>query len=219
MFDDCSAVTRTLLDSSGNGIHAQRTVSATCAPGIQGQAIEFNEAGDRVEALNAPQFALDQRVAVAAWVNPTRIDDNRPIVLKRLNNKTAFSLRIQNGQAQFEIVLDNGKSTVARAPIQANTWSHVAGLFDGRFVFLFINGEQVGQIFAEGSIRDVDAPLRIGATTQTQRFVGLHRQRIRLDESDKRRRHRGAQLYSSALDAHGFTAQLGPCAGWHAVFL
>src|SRR5262245_60515942 len=104
MFDDCSAVTRTLLDSSGNGIHAQRTVSAECAAGIQGQANEFNETGDRGEALNAPQFALDQRVAVAAWVRPNRVDDNRPVVLKRLNNKTAFSLRIQKGEAQFEIV-------------------------------------------------------------------------------------------------------------------
>ena len=172
LFDDCSTVTRALLDSSGNGIHAIRTLSVSCAEGIQGQSVEFDEAGDRVEALNAPQFAVDQNLAVAAWVNPERIDGNRPVVLKRRQNDTAFSLRIQNSQAQFSVTLDNGKTFTSRAPIEANTWSHVAGLFDGRFVFLFVNGEQVGQVFAEGSIRDVDVPLRIGATTQTQRFEG-----------------------------------------------
>jgi hypothetical protein len=172
MFDDCSAVTLALLDSSGNGIHAVRTENTTCAEGIQGQAMLFDGAGDRVEALNAPQFELDKMLAVAAWVNPTDITGNRPIVLKRRNNDTAFSLRIQNSQVQFSVQLDDGKTVTSRAPAQANTWTHVAGLFDGRFVFLFINGEQFGQVFAEGSIHDVDVPLRIGATTQTQRFDG-----------------------------------------------
>ena len=46
-------------------------------------------------------------------------------------------------------------------------------MFDGRFVFLFLNGEQVGQVFAEGSISDVDLPIRIGGTTQTQHFDGV----------------------------------------------
>jgi hypothetical protein len=172
-FDDCSPVTRALLDSSGNGIHAVRKVSTECAEGIQGLGVDFNEEKDRVEALNAPQFTLDRRLAVAAWVNPRSIDANRPVVLKRLNDQTAFSLRIQNEQAQFSITLDSGRTVTTRMPVPANSWSHIAGLFDGRFVFLFLNGEQVGQIFAEGSIRDVDSPIRIGATTQTQHFDGV----------------------------------------------
>ncbi|HEU4409451.1 MAG TPA: LamG domain-containing protein, partial [Polyangiaceae bacterium] len=171
-FDDCSPATTTLLDSSGNGLHATRSASASCAEGIAGLGVDFDASGDRIDAPNALPFALDQNLAVAAWVNPTATDGNRPVVLKRRNNETAFSLRVQNGQIQFSVTLDSGQTVTAAAPIAANAWSHVAGLYDGRFVFLFLNGEQVGQIFAEGSVRDVDAPLRIGATTQTQRFVG-----------------------------------------------
>ncbi len=171
-FDDCSPVTRTLADSSGNGIHATRTAKALCTEGISGQAIAFDAAGDRVEALNAPPLAVDRDLVVAAWVNPEVTDGNRPVALKRRDNQTAFSLRVQNGQAQFTVVLDSGKTVTSAAPVAANEWSHVAGLYNGRFVFLFVNGEQVGQIFAEGSVRDVDAPVRVGSTTQTQRFVG-----------------------------------------------
>ena len=46
-------------------------------------------------------------------------------------------------------------------------------MFDGTFVFLFINGQQFGQVFGAGTIRNVFAPLRIGATTQTQHFDGI----------------------------------------------
>ena len=171
--DDCSGVTRTLLDSSGNGIHATRTASTRCAPGISGQGALFDEAKDRIEALNAPQFELDDRLAVAAWINPSRADNNRPIVLKRRNDTTAFSLRLQNNQLQFSVTLAGTNKTVTtRAPITLNQWSHVAGVFDGEFVFLFLNGRQVGQVVASGSIADVEAPIRLGSTTQTQHFVG-----------------------------------------------
>jgi hypothetical protein len=64
------------------------------------------------------------------------------------------------------------KTVTTRAPITLNQWSHVAGVFDGEFVFLFLNGRQVGQVVASGSIADVDAPIRVGSTTQTQHFVG-----------------------------------------------
>jgi hypothetical protein len=171
--NDCSSVTRTLFDSSGNGIHATRTASTRCAPGISGQGVAFDEARDRIEALNAPQFELDDRLAVAAWINPSRADNNRPIVLKRRNDSTAFSLRLQNNQIQFSVTLEGTNRTVTtRAPITLNEWSHVAGVFDGEFVFLFVNGRQVGQVVARGAIADVEAPIRVGSTTQTQHFVG-----------------------------------------------
>ena len=77
-FDDCSAVTRALLDSSGNGIHAVRKVSTAVRKAFRDWAVDFNEEGDRVEVLNAPQFALDCRLAVAAWVNPRKHQQQSP---------------------------------------------------------------------------------------------------------------------------------------------
>src|SRR6185369_8725930 len=38
--------------------------------------------------------------------------------------------------------------------------------------FLFIDGQQFGQVFGAGTVRDVFAPIRIGATTQSQFFNG-----------------------------------------------
>jgi hypothetical protein len=172
-FDDCSPTSNFLLDSSGNGAHAQHALNRTCAEGISGLAVQFNDKKDIVQVADQPQFTVGPRVAVAAWVNPTAIDKDHPIVLKRLNNKTAFSLGIHKGNLEMSVVLTTGKTFISRAPIEANTWTHVGGMYDGRFVFLFMNGEQVGQVAAAGTLRNVFAPLRIGATTETQHFKGI----------------------------------------------
>src|SRR4030095_3272346 len=50
--------------------------------------------------------------------------------------------------------------------------THVAGMYDGQFVFLFRDGQQVGQVEEIGRIQNAFAPIRIGATTQTQFLHG-----------------------------------------------
>src|SRR6478735_21717 len=171
-FDDCSPNSHFLVDSSGLGANAQQALKAACVAGISGKGVNFRSAKDVVQVADQPQFTLDQHVGVAAWVNPKTVSGDQPIVVKRLNNKTAFSLGIHNGNIEMSVVLSNGKTVISSAPIAANKWTHVAGMYDGTFVFLFIDGQQFGQVFGAGSVRDVFAPIRIGATTQNQFFNG-----------------------------------------------
>jgi len=171
-FDDCSPSSHFMVDSSGFGANAQQALKAACVPGISGLGVNFRSAKDVVQVPDEPQFTVDQHVGVAAWVNPTTVSGDQPIVIKRLNNKTAFSLGVHNGNIEMSVVLSTGKTIISRAPIAANKWTHVAGMYDGTFVFLFINGQQFGQVFGAGTVRDVFAPIRIGATTQSQFFNG-----------------------------------------------
>jgi Concanavalin A-like lectin/glucanases superfamily len=172
-FDDCSPKSHFLRDSSGLGANAQQALQASCVPGISGLGVQLRSAKDIVQVPDEPQFSVGQHVGVAAWVNPKTVSGDQPIVIKRLNNKTAFSLGVHNGNIEMSVVLSTGKTVISRAPIAANQWTHVAGMYDGTFVFLFINGQQFGQIFAAGSVRDVFAPIRIGATTGSQFFNGI----------------------------------------------
>jgi hypothetical protein len=172
-FDDCSPSSRVLVDSSGLGANAQHATGAACVPGISGLGVDFRTAKDIVQVPDEPQFAIGSRVAAAAWVHPTKVTGDQPIVVKRLDSKTAFSLGIHDGDIEMSVVLAGGTTVLSRAPITPGVWTHVAGMYDGTFVFLFINGQQFGQVFGGGSLRDVSAPLRIGATTGTQHFDGI----------------------------------------------
>src|SRR4051812_19938163 len=155
-FDDCSPTSPFLRDGTGNGATAQHPINSTCVPGISGQAVAIHGKKDMVQIADEPQFTVSERVAAAAWVKPTGVDGDQPIVLKRLNTSTSFSLGIHKGNAEFSIVLANGKTVKSSAPIDPNVWTHVAGFYDGRFLFLFLNGEQVGQVAARGLIRNVN---------------------------------------------------------------
>jgi hypothetical protein len=172
-FDDCSPTSHFLLDSSGMGATAQHELNALCVPGISGAGIQFRSVKDVVIVPDEPQFTVSSRVAVAAWVHPNTVTGDQPIVIKRLNGDTSFSLGIHKGNIEMAVVSSTGVTTISSAPIQPGVWSHVAGMFDGTFVFLFFNGQQFGQVYAAGTLRDVFAPIRIGATSQTQHFDGI----------------------------------------------
>jgi concanavalin A-like lectin/glucanase superfamily protein len=172
-FDDCNPNSNFLVDSSGEGANAQHALGAACVPGISGQGVQIRTTKDVVQVPDEPQFTVGSRIGVAAWVHPTTVSGHQPIVIKRLNNQTAFSLGIHNGNIEMAVVLSTGTTVISSAPIAAGVWTHVAGMFDGTFVFLFINGQQFGQVFGAGTLRNVFAPLRIGATTQTQHFNGI----------------------------------------------
>jgi concanavalin A-like lectin/glucanase superfamily protein len=172
-FDDCSPTSHFLVDSSGFGANAQQALKADCVTGISNLGVRIRSVKDIIQVPDEPQFTVSNRVAVAAWVHPDTVSGDQPIVIKRLNNQTSFSLGIHNGSIQMSVVLTTGRTIISSAPISAGVWTHVAGMYDGTFVFLFINGQQFGQVFAGGTLRNVFAPLRFGATTQTQFFKGI----------------------------------------------
>ncbi len=172
-FDDCQATSTTLADASSNGVVASRAQSASCAQGIDGAAISFDQKADIVEAPNHPALALSQNLAVAAWVKPVTVSGISPIVQKRTTSKLSFSLGIDDGEAVIKVTLASGEVVTSRAPVSANEWTHVAGLYDGKFLFLFLNGQQVGQVSAAGSLQDVSAPVRVGSNGANQRFKGI----------------------------------------------
>jgi hypothetical protein len=172
-FDDCSPTSNFLVDSSGSGDNAQHALGASCVPGISGLGVSFRSAKDVVQVPDQPQFTVSNRIGVAAWVHPNTVDGHHPIVIKRLGAETTFSLGIHNGNIEMAVVLDTGLTVISRAPIAPGVWSHVAGMFDGTFVFLFLDGQQFGQVYGAGTLHDVFAPIRIGATSQTQFFDGI----------------------------------------------
>jgi hypothetical protein len=167
-FDDCRNGSFVLDDSSGNGFEAARSSSTTCAegPGDDGtgvrDAILFNEAADVVTVGNEPVFELDQNLLVSAWVHPNNVAGTHTIVQKAGPQNQSFTFRIHNKRLEFTVQLRNGQVVTSSVPIKAGRWSHVAGLFNGQFIFLFLDGQRVGQVSARGRLRNVNGPLRIG---------------------------------------------------------
>jgi hypothetical protein len=94
------------------------------------------------------------------------------IINKQGANRTSFELFLDRGELVFSVDVEGRGIVTSRAPIVANRWSHVGGFYDGRFVFLFIDGVQVGQISAPGIVRDRVEAIRIGSNRALKFFHG-----------------------------------------------
>ena len=171
-FDDCKKSSAVLADSSGFGNTANRTSSVTCVPGIQGLAVDFNGANDDVTVADGASFAFTDRVAVAAWIKPTKVTGTQAIVNQQFNGKTTFSLSVDAKTVQFSVTLKGGHTVTSSAPITAGVWSHVAGTYDGQFLFLYLDGQQVGQDDFPGTLKDANGPITIGNDASSNHFAG-----------------------------------------------
>jgi hypothetical protein len=172
-FDDCAASSAVLVDSSGFGNTANRTASAACVPGISGLAVDFEKAKDSVTVADGASFAFTNHIAVAAWIKPSVVTGTHAIVEQQFGGNTTFALSVVKGSVQFSIALQNGKTVKSTAPISADVWSHVAGSYDGQFIFLYLDGQQVGQVDVPSLINEANGPIEIGNNAAKQQFGGI----------------------------------------------
>jgi hypothetical protein len=171
-FNDCSAGSIVLVDSSPNALHATRSSSVTCATGLEGLAINIDGSKDIVSTPTVPELEFSSNAAVAAWVNLRSTKGTRLIAQSGDSKNNSFTLAIVDGILRFSVVLSNGQTFSSSAPVPKNEWVHVGGRYDGSFAFLYVNGERVGQVSAAGTLRPVADVVQIGGNGKTF-FDGL----------------------------------------------
>lgn len=118
--------------------------------------------------IDSGHFDLpDGPFTLEAWVRPEKVQPTAALVAK--TQRSEYGLLTENGVVSFLVHLDDRyASAAAREPLALNEWSHVAGVFDGRSVALFINGRPVGRTPASGLRQRNELPLYLGADPDQQ---------------------------------------------------
>ena len=173
-FDDCSASRTDLFDSGPNGNTAFRAVSAQCAPGISGQAVSIQKTGDIVYVPDQPSFTFVNGITVAGWFNPSSTRQVRTLMRKRDQGTSDFALLLNDGTWQFVINLGGGRAASVSAPkAKPNTWTHVAGTYDGTWLRIYIAGLEAAKLKVRGTISPGPGPLLMGNDGSERRLDGL----------------------------------------------
>jgi Ca2+-binding RTX toxin-like protein len=161
--------------TGGNDAEVFDTVAY--APGKVGEAFEFSgyEAPGWVQALNAPELEPTS-VSVEAWVNSTHINDFATysyIVAKGAADFRGASYALVtsiNGGLWFYV--GNGQafgySPDPGTGIWDGNWHHVVGTYDGSFVRLYVDGQEVGN----GT--QIDNVLGYGLPDNNDLFIGTY---------------------------------------------
>ena len=114
-------------------------------------------------AISDASFQLPESpFTMEVWVNPKQQDGYRAIVAKTESSEYAFFS--DHGAVRFDVHV-GGKyvSAIAANKLPENEWSHLAGVYDGEEVTLYVNGKRVDSKPGKGTRRGNRLPLYLGA--------------------------------------------------------
>lgn len=116
---------------------------------------------DRIRIASKSSLTLEARV------RPIDLAGHRGIVAK--TESSDYALFSKDGVPEFSIHL-GGRYVNARAsePMVVDQWCHLAGVYDGTHVRLFVDGKMVAEVAAEGDRKVNQLPLYVGADPDRQ---------------------------------------------------
>lgn len=137
-----------------------------------GKALMLDGTTQYVEVPYDPVIdAVADGFTIAAWINPTAVDDRRPIVSREFNPDATrgFEFAIKNGSLlAFQLVNEGGvnKTQVdSNFTPDVNKWTHVVGTYDPKNGSeFFVNGKSIDVVKDfTGNVNIGPTPLNIGA--------------------------------------------------------
>ncbi|MBZ0166654.1 MAG: LamG domain-containing protein, partial [Candidatus Omnitrophica bacterium] len=161
------------VDHSGyanSGTWTGNTTSSTTTPsGINyanPRSVSFDGTDDSVNVGSDSLFDLRQDFTIAAWVNPSALV-SFPMVFCKGTVNTEYLLFADTATSnRFLFRVDQGGLNDVRAATSAvvGTWHHVAGVYDGANIRIYVNGvEDATPVAVTGNIDTADTDLHIGS--------------------------------------------------------
>ena len=154
----------TLNDQSGNG-NFGNIVGATWTEGKIDHALYF-DGNDHVSVPNHNSLNPTTQISILAWIKADDWDTNGRIMFKghTISNQYDFGVSASTQTLGFQ--LWGVTSGMIEVPLPTiNEWHHVAGIYDGSTISLYIDGVKLGSHSASGNIQTSTDELRIGTTT------------------------------------------------------
>jgi len=146
------------------------------APLGQGGSAQFNGLDSYIRVPNA--FSYGDQLTVEAWIKPDRIDSQ--LVIWDDYGNPGVLLAVKGGVVQFGVstpLHPDGGISLNAGPLKTNAWQHVAGVYNGQHLRVFVNGMDTGIIVStSGNIQENGPPPAIGSdnsTTTALNFKGL----------------------------------------------
>jgi PKD repeat protein len=185
----------TTADASGKGNTGTISGASWNASGRFGSSLSFNGSNSLVTISDSASLDLTQGLTLEAWVFPTALGGWRSILFKPHGTQLCYVLQgSSNPSGVPSLGLSVAPSNVmAPNPLPLNTWSHIAGTYDGVAMTFYVNGVQVASQSQTGTLATSTDALTIGGDTAGDDWSGL------IDE---------VRIYNRALSAAEIQADM-----------
>ncbi|HWQ33398.1 MAG TPA: FG-GAP-like repeat-containing protein [Blastocatellia bacterium] len=164
-------------DAAGSS-HGALQGNATYAPGKVGQAFNLNGTNAFVQAPHTTSLTPSAQMTLEAWINPSALssaDNSANRVIDKENQGTIDGYLLDVLQGRPRAIFGGlSRYLSGNATIPLNAWTHLAAVYDGAQIRLYVNGTLDASAAATGAIPANTLPLRIGANQSGgELFQGL----------------------------------------------
>jgi hypothetical protein len=154
-----------LTDLSGKGNTGTTRNTTWTTAGKYGGAATFNGTTSWVTVNDANTLDLTTGMTLEAWLYPTALGTGwRTVIFKEKPGDVVYSLyandSTQRALTQLNIGGELNAWSVTQLPL--NTWTHIAGTWDGTTLRMWVNGALVGTRAVTGTLANSTGVLRMG---------------------------------------------------------
>ena len=138
----------------------------------RGRVAEFDGTGDYLHIPNSPSLNITgDQITLVSWVYFDDVSGDPEIVLAKIVQDGqhsapyfAYNLCIlSNGTPRFFLTIEGSQQRLPGSPnFESGRWYHMAGVYDGSEMTLYVDGEISATMHATGNINGYDTPLFLG---------------------------------------------------------
>lgn len=156
-------------DSSGNGNDGEFVGNPAWVEGKFGNALQF-DGSSHVDCGDSRSLDIDgEALTLMAWVKPNTTQGLDGIIEKECGANAGYNLYLDNGKIHFRMFASGNVAVDAVDGVPNNSWSHIAAVYDGSKMKVYIDGEFNAERDQSGNITTNDIKLAIGASSECGR--------------------------------------------------
>jgi hypothetical protein len=154
-------------DESGHGIHGTVTggpIAGSDRFGKQGQAFSFDGINDYVDVPDSRYLDVTSGLSVCAWIKPNDFPSDVNILNKWSDDGAGdrgFVLGMHGTSVYFAVIDNANVFDTGQMPINTS-WHFLVGTWDGLYLRIFLDGEQVFAHVTVGGFTNQRTNLTIG---------------------------------------------------------
>ncbi len=136
-------------DSSGNKNDGSLQGNVTWIDGKHGKAAKVSDdnAGNMIVVKANPSLDITDQMTIGCWVNIESLPDSNCSLITKADTYMIHTSTWKNRGIEQELLLwpFDKWQTEASSAIQLKEWRHVLGVFDGKEIKMYIDGELKGK--------------------------------------------------------------------------
>ncbi|MHC4143658.1 MAG: LamG domain-containing protein [Planctomycetota bacterium] len=163
---------RIAVDSSGSGLDGRLVGGAQIISDPEkGNVLSLDGEGDYVDCGNNPAFDITSSITIAAWIKVDTFDKRWQAVVTK--GDTAWRLQ-REGETDalhfactgLDVPSNRYSAVYGERQMNDEKWHHVAGVYNGRKMFLYVDGELDNSAEATGRINTNSWKVLIGENAE-----------------------------------------------------